>query len=528
MLKAVGRYTLEERIGEGAMADVYRGHDPQISRKLAIKLLKRDYVEDSEYATRFIQEARAAGALSHPGIVTIYDVGEADGQPFIVMELLDGQPLDSIMLERKILPPEQVMAYAIQIAEALDYAHAQGVVHRDIKPSNINISKDGTTIKLLDFGIARVGAPEAASDPALGRFGAAPGTPRYMSPEQALGQSLDGRSDLFSLGVVLYELLSGKKAFSASSMANLMVQITQSEPEALAKVAPQSSTGLQFIISKLLAKQRERRFQSGADVAEALRNEMAVLKAQADEKDRNRYVPLPVKVTLLMSSIIAAVLVFAITFVLDRQERAMRELAITQGSAIAGFIAKNTGTYMALGDWDNVAVFVKVSSEDPNVDDMVVLDSSSVVRGAKNERLEGRPWQPPTTATQSRLRGVSGDPVFRFTHPVIYGGKQFGQVYLSLKQNKLESAAKLARTMLISLAVITIFSVVLVAFAVATALARPVRRIRQAMLDLARGNHNFRISHQRRDEFGDAFDTFNQMADSVQERVDSALGFSDR
>jgi eukaryotic-like serine/threonine-protein kinase len=536
LLKSVGRYILEERIGEGAMADVYRGHDPQISRKLAIKLLKRDYVEDSEYASRFMQEARAAGALSHPGIVTIYDVGEADGQPYIAMELLDGQPLDAVMLEHKKLPQQQVMAFAVQLAQALDYAHQQGVVHRDIKPSNIVVSRDRTQVKLLDFGIARIGPNvDPARDPALGRFGAAPGTPRYMSPEQAIGQPLDGRSDLFSLGVVLYELLTGRKCFSASSMASLMVQITQSEPEPLAKIAPDVSNGLQFIIGKLLAKRPERRFQTGADLAAAISSESEALDALSQESRKHRYLPMPVKVTLLMSAIIALVLALAIFVVLDRQGRAMRDLAVTQGSALAGFIGKNSGTYMALEDWASISVFVKVSSEDPNVDDMMVIDNSGIIRGAKNERLEGKRWNGKPLAGQQHgrdtqvdeLRGVRGDRVFRFIRPVAYAGKSFGHVVLSLRQDRLDNAAKVSRLLLLALAIITLLSVVIVAYAVASSLAAPMRRIRIAMDDMARGNSNVRITHSRRDEFGETFDAYNQMADSVQERIDSALGFGD-
>jgi eukaryotic-like serine/threonine-protein kinase len=536
MLETIGRYKLEERIGEGAMADVYRAFDPRINRHLAIKVLKKEFVQDQEYSARFLQEAKAAGALSHPNIVTIYDIGETNGQPYIVMELLDGQPLDAVMLEQKRLKPDQIMDYGIQISQALDYAHAMGVVHRDIKPSNIIVSKDARSTKLLDFGIARVSDANGALDTSQSttQIGAMPGTPRYMSPEQALGQPIDGRSDLYALGVVLYELLTGKKAFSANSMAALMMQITQSEPEPIAKFAPDTPAGLQFIIGKLLAKRPDRRFLSGAQVAMALQREADVLSIQKQEAKKHRYLPLPLRVTILMTAITAFVLGGSSWFTLREQNKAMQELAIASGSAIANFVAKNTGTYMALEDWDQVSVFVKVASEDGNVDDMVVTDSKGIVRGARNERLEGKAYvanggQLIENVGDMRVieaRGTEARRVFQFSRSVDYAGRKFGTVHVSLKQDKLVSASELSKFLLLTLALMTLATVILVAYSVANMLTKPVKRLQLAMRDVTNGNLDFRISHTRQDEFGEAFDGFNRMAAAVEDRIESALGFS--
>jgi eukaryotic-like serine/threonine-protein kinase len=536
MLENIGRYKLEERIGEGAMADVYRAFDPRINRHLAIKLLKKDFVQDQEYSARFLQEAKAAGALSHPNIVTIYDIGETGGQPYIVMELLEGQPLDAMMLDQKRLKPEQIMDYGIQIAQALDYAHAMGVVHRDIKPSNIIVSKDARSTKLLDFGIARVSDTSGTLEVSQSttQIGAMPGTPRYMSPEQALGQPIDGRSDLYALGVVLYELLTGKKAFSASSMAALMMQITQAEPEPISKFAPDTPVGLQFIIGKLLAKRPERRFLSGAQVAMALQREADALAIQNEETKRHRYLPLPLRVTLLMTTITALVLAASSWFTLREQNKAMQDLAITSGTAIANFVAKNTGTYMALEDWDQVSVFVKVASEDGNVDDMVVTDSKSIVRGARNERLEGKFYIPNGGQLIGNIggmrvletHGTEARRVFIFSRSVEYAGRRFGTVHVSLKQDKLVAASKLSQFLLLTLALVTLASVILVAYSVANMLTQPIKRLQSAMRDVAIGNLDFRISHSRKDEFGEAFDGFNRMATAVEDRIESALGFA--
>jgi eukaryotic-like serine/threonine-protein kinase len=536
MLENIGRYKLEERIGEGAMADVYRAFDPRINRHLAIKVLKKDFVQDQEYSARFLQEAKAAGALSHPNIVTIYDIGETGGQPYIVMELLEGQPLDAMMLDQKRLKPDQIMAYGIQIAQALDYAHAMGVVHRDIKPSNIIVSKDARFTRLLDFGIARVTDPNDALNVSQSttQIGAMPGTPRYMSPEQALGQPIDGRSDLYALGVVLYELLTGKKAFSANSMAALMIQITQSDPEPIAKFAPDTPVGLQFIIGKLLAKRPERRFLSGSQVAMALQREADALAIQNQETKRHRFLPLPLRVALLMTAITALVLGASSWFTLREQNKAMQDLAITSGSAIAHFIAKNTGTYMALEDWDQVSVFVKVASEDGNVDDMVVTDNKSIVRGARNERLEGKRYVPNGGQLIENIgvmkvleaRGTKAQRVFVFSQPVEYAGRRFGTVHVSLKQDKLVAASKLSQVLLLTLALVTLASVILVAYSVAHMLTQPIKRLQLAMRDVANGNLDFRISHSRKDELGEAFDGFNRMATAVEDRIESALGFA--
>ena len=205
-MQTVGRYKLEHRIGQGAMADVFLAYDDHIDRPLAIKILKEEFRSNTEYVTRFLQESRAAGVMSHPHIVTIYDVGEADGFPYIAMELLKGSSLDTIIEKRGKLPTTEVIKLGRQLAGALQYAHENGIVHRDIKPSNIMISEDGENTKLLDFGIARlVDADRKATQASFAQtqVGQVLGTPRYMSPEQALGLPLDARTDLFSLGAVL-------------------------------------------------------------------------------------------------------------------------------------------------------------------------------------------------------------------------------------------------------------------------------------------------------------------------------------
>ncbi len=180
-MKLVGRYQIQARIGQGAMANVYRAYDPSIDRVLAIKVLKREFCADADCANRFLREAKAAGALSHANIVTIYDVGEIQGFPYIVMELLDGAPLDAVLQQCGKFKISEVLAIAAQLADALRYAHGQGVIHRDIKPSNVMLCKDGS-VKILDFGIARVVEKSARgeAEAVKTQIGQVLGTPRYM------------------------------------------------------------------------------------------------------------------------------------------------------------------------------------------------------------------------------------------------------------------------------------------------------------------------------------------------------------
>ena len=404
-VRTVGRYELRERIGEGAMAEVWRAYDPGIDRVLAIKLLKPEIQAHPESATRFLREARAAGALAHPAIVTIYDVGEADGTLYIAMELLDGESLDHVLAKSGKASIETVLAIGGQLASALSYAHLSGVVHRDIKPSNIMLGRDGRSIKILDFGIARVADAAGADESSLRtQIGQVLGTPRYMSPEQALGQELDGRSDLFSVGAVLYELITGQRAFDATGAAALALQITQASPPALASVEPMCPGGLRFIVEKLLAKRPERRFADGAELARAFEREGKAYEAvKADAAGRGRYVPLRVRVTLAMVAVTALALALSIVTILDRQYQAMQRMAFASGSSIASFVASNAALPSVENaalppeqrDWMPVQAFIAAAAKDQSVRWMTMVDRDGIIRGASNPRLVGTRYRPP-------------------------------------------------------------------------------------------------------------------------------------
>ena len=528
-MEVVGRYVIERRIGEGAMADVYRAHDPSIDRVLAIKVLKPEFRQDLSLVGRFLREARAAGALSHPNIVTIYDVGEADGFPYIAMELLDGVPLDEHLRETGRMALQTVARIGGQVAGALDYAHNLGVIHRDIKPSNIMLSRDGRTAKILDFGIARMGeADRAHADAAAARtqFGQVLGTPRYMSPEQAFGLAIDRRSDLFSLGVVLYELITGQTAFAGTSIATLALQITQRKPEPLNKVLPGCPRGLQHIVEKLLAKQPDKRFATGAEVAEALRREHEGLNAA---REGRRGLPLQLRLTVVMGAAVGLALLLSIATVLNRQYKAMEQMALTSGTAITSFVAnnvalravENAGLSQSEQDWMPVQAFIAAASRDSDVRQIVMVDAEGVVRGSNDPARIGRRYG--THDGEQRLEESADQLVtatqardFRFVRTIRYAGQPFGKIEVVVDRAALNAAARSSRNLLVGLGLALLIVVLAISYAIGQSVARPVDRLRRALIDAAGGSRDFRISHDRKDAFGDLFDAFNGLAESLE------------
>jgi hypothetical protein len=266
--RTLGRYRIIEELGRGNMGCVYVAHDPEIDRQVAIKTIRSlaeiPVHERQEARERFLREARSIGRLQHPGIITVYDVGEADDQLYLAMELLQGTTLDHFCSADNLLPVKTVIEMVAGIGEALDYAHAQGIIHRDIKPANLMRVGD-TSVKIMDFGLARPSEAQLTQD------GTLLGTPSYMSPEQIRGAELDGRSDLFSLGVVLFELLTGERPTKGESVSAIIYEIINEPAPVAAEVSSRVSTALSKVLHKALTKKRAERFATGEEFALALR-----------------------------------------------------------------------------------------------------------------------------------------------------------------------------------------------------------------------------------------------------------------
>jgi CHASE2 domain-containing sensor protein len=274
----LGRYQIEKELGKGAMGVVYLGKDPKIGRVVAIKTmaLSQEFEGDElvEVKERFFREAETAGRLTHPNIVTIYDAGEEHDLAYIAMEFLKGRDLAPFTKPDTLLPVAQVLSIVARVAEALGYAHLQNVVHRDIKPANIMYEPESDTPKVTDFGIARV------TDSSKTKTGMVLGTPSYMSPEQLAGKKVEGRSDLFSLGVMLYQMLCGKLPFQGESMAQLMFKIANEAHPDIRSLHPELPACVAAITNKALAKDPDQRYQSGDQMAKAIRLCLGTLTAK--------------------------------------------------------------------------------------------------------------------------------------------------------------------------------------------------------------------------------------------------------
>ena len=263
----LGRYVIESEIGRGAMGVVFKATDSVLQRTVAVKTVNMAMEKDhaDKYEARFYHEARAAGALNHPNIVTVYDAGKAGDVVYMAMEYIQGVELRNLLVEGQAMGVPQAVSIAAQVAEGLAYAHQQGVVHRDIKPANIMVVADGP-VKITDFGIARM---RASAD--LTQTGVMLGSPKYMSPEQVIGKRADHRSDIFSLGVILYEMLTGAAPFSGENVTALMYQIVNFALPAPSSINRQVPEMLDFVVAKMLAKPLDERYQDARALAKDLR-----------------------------------------------------------------------------------------------------------------------------------------------------------------------------------------------------------------------------------------------------------------
>jgi len=284
MISQLGRYEILSELGQGAMGVVYKARDPLIDRVVAIKTINLGLAldEKEEYEGRFYQEAKAAGRLSHPNIVTIYDVGKNDEVAYIAMEFLEGRELRDIMNDGGLLPVYQVLDIVAQVAQGLAYAHEFDIIHRDIKPANIMVVRDGH-VKITDFGIARM-----ASSAVRTQTGMVLGSPKYMSPEQVMGKLLDQRSDIFSLGVMLYEMLTGQAPFTGENVNAIMYQTLNTAPAPPGTLNPNVPEMVNFIVAKALAKSVEDRYQNATDFADDLRSCRDMLPRSGQKVDLSK------------------------------------------------------------------------------------------------------------------------------------------------------------------------------------------------------------------------------------------------
>lgn len=285
-LKQLGRYRIQAELGRGAMGVVYKAHDPVLDRTVALKTIALDDTEQDreEYQARFFQEAKAAARLNHPSLITIYDFGEESALAYMAMELLNGSELSERMGQAS-MPISEAVAIAEQVAEGLAFAHDSGVIHRDIKPSNVMLLPRGR-VKIMDFGIARLKVSDIKT-----QLGMRLGTPKYMSPEQIGGSTLDHRTDIFSLGIVLYEMLTGVKLFKGDTLTQVMHNVANFEPPPPSRINPEVPPLLDLVVKRAMEKKPSARYASAWEMVDDLRHCLQELAPSTSTLQRTTDIP---------------------------------------------------------------------------------------------------------------------------------------------------------------------------------------------------------------------------------------------
>ncbi len=517
-MERLGRYQIEGELGRGSMSIVYEAFDPHIDRRLAVKILRERFAREVKSRQRFLREARSAGGLNHPNIVTVFDVGQFEGQPYLVMERLPGQSLEAYLESGNQPTPAEVIDIGIQLASALNYAHQRGVIHRDVKPSNIYIDPDSGLVKLVDFGIAAIEQRTRGGDSDEGLI---TGTPRYMAPEQIQGESCDRRTDLYGLGVVLYQLIGGQLPYQADSMEHLVREILHGDPPRLRPVHDSTPVELVELVEQLMAKRPEARHQNGALVVEELQEiradlDRGLLKTARQTSASWRW-------PLVLSLCLALVLGAGLTWVYQSQTTAMTEATFGYGDALASVIAREITEAMFLEDTAALSNLVADFSVNPQVKFLHVSDREGVVQASTDPFLQGEPAPERSgryiERTQSAARLITLDEgALEFRTPVRIQAQRIGQVQLGLDGDQLKATARTTLSMLVIVFVVTVL-VVGAGFAWMSRMQqRSLQRFGWGLQRIAKGQYDFRLEPGRQDVMLSLIRRFNDMAVRLQER----------
>lgn len=524
-MERIGRYGVGEEIGRGAMAVIYRGFDPEIRRELAIKCLQDDYARRPEYRRRFVAEARAAGTLTHPGIVTIFDVGESDDRPFIAMELLDGITLTAFAEQFRPLLLRNVLKIAIQLVEALDYAHRNGVVHRDIKPENIIVTSATVNIKVMDFGIA-----QTLNDPAwrADTDGYVAGSPHYMAPEQVRGLPTDARADLYSVGVVLYELLTGSTPFRGHEVEGLLTRVVRDPAPPLRPIVQGCPPELIELVERLLQKEPEQRYQSAGELLVDLQR----IDEERIERERagagRRIIPLRWRWPAILGASVAITLTVAGALVQQKQNEVITNLAFDYGSTLAQIISVESAEDLLLEDTIAVQGRLQDMQDNREIALLSVADHRGRVVASSDSTSLGSPFEsPPDDQLLARRggqaiwsrEGPDGREMVLFESPVRFQETEIGRLQVGLSTRSLRAASQTTWLALALLALVTLLAVSLGAYVLARRLQAPLDTLRGALDQIAQGRLDTRIRAQRRDDFERVYAAYNAMADSLEARM---------
>jgi len=517
-MERIGRYEIVRELGRGSMSIVYEGFDGRIDRHLAIKVLRSRLSGDVSARQRFLREARAAGGLSHPNIVTVFDVGQAEAKPYLVMELLPGGTLDDWLQPEHYdrLTIGDILEITAQIARALDYAHANGVIHRDIKPANVHYDSAEGQIKMMDFGIAAIegGKPSGLADDRIS------GTPSHMAPELILGQAADERSDLYALGVVLYQLLSGRLPFSSQDCASVLRQAAEHDILPLLPTRPDTPRELIDLGYRLMALEPSSRPANARQVVDEIEEiidgrRRGILRSMRRQSRAWRG-------PALIGSMVALIMAFGMSHIYSSQRQAMADATYGFGDAMVSLVAQETAEALILEDATALAVLVSDFAVNPEVLHLHISDRDGVIQASTNPYLKGEAL---TQAIGPEvMRPDSGIKLYRaerglleFTAPVRFQARRVGDVRLALDGSGLERTARATLTMLALVFSAAMLAVVAGLWWIIRRHQVGLRRLAWGLKRLQRGQYDFRFDDEIRDEISPAMREFNRLALQLEE-----------
>jgi len=527
--RMLGRYRILEEVGRGATALVYRAYDPQLDRFLAIKVLRDRLARDEDYRDSFIHEARLAAQLTHPNIVTIFDVGITDGKPYIAMELLEGATLEQILKSRGKLPIKSTLAITNQLASALVYAHKQGVVHRDIKPGNILILKDKKTTKLTDFGIAQIDENLSKSG---GLADKVLGTPEYMSPEQILGQPVDHRSDLYSTGVLIYRMLSGLPPFIADDLGELFKQIIKNKMPELVIDNAQVKDDLKDLLRKLLQKRPEKRYQNASFLVSELRQISNKLSKKNSAK-KPFYSSLTTRWTLTMAGAVFLSMCVGLVVVYWMQYKALSGITFDYGHTVGQMIARQSSEAIVLDDPVGLNVLLKENAKNEQLESVVILDLSNKVLASNQDQNVGKEFVKPSKdelvkvidTTEIYQKTLSDNKeLFEVSTPIYFADKKVGSLFLSFSAVSIYQVSNTTLVTMLLVMLVTLFIVSFATILLAKQTSRDYKRVADGLRKMSVGRIDARILSHKSNEAGQLFAAFNQLAAYLERVFDRADG----
>lgn len=537
--RILGRYRILEEVGRGSTAFVYRAFDPQLDRFLAIKMLRPHLAQNKSFREAFVRESRLAAQLSHPNIVTIYDVGITDDIPYIAMEILEGVTLEKILKSKHKLDLKTSLNIAGQMTLALDYAHQQGLVHKDIKPANILILRDKKTAKLTDFGIAQ--AIDNLNNERDRGLNARPtrrnkviGTPEYMSPEQVMGHALDHRTDLYSTGVLLYRMISGMPPFVAEELSQLFKQILKNKPPELIVEDDRLKDEVKDLIRKLLQKDSDRRYQSATLLLSDIRKLTFQLENK-QEKKSNNVRSLTTTWTLIMSGLVFVSMLIGSIVVYWMQYKALTGSTYDHASSIARMIAFQSSDSILLNDQLGLQVIIKDNVTNQQLKQILIIDKSKKIIASSRDGLVGQQFIEPSSqlivktytvsnATKGIVFDISADAkveesnsLFSVLQPIYFSEKELGKIYVTYSA---EPMFQSLRTTQITMALVMLVTLIVVATAtllLARKTSRDFNRINKGLKRLSNGQIDVRIMSEQNDEASEVFESFNQLGQYLEE-----------